>query len=274
MSTASHPLDAFQGPIRSRVGGVRGGEYAIFRGYDIHRDLKDIHWVEMLFFSASGKRFTSAQVRVLNAMMTFTNYPDTRIWNNRVAALAGTARSTGNLATSAGQAISEAAIFGRQIDYRALEFLVRARAAKERGEDLAAMVWADLERHRSIAGFGRPITSKDERMTPLLKLLEREGLSDGPFVSLAREVEAVLLGGRRRLLMNYAGLVAAVCGDFGLTPEQYYLGAFPVFVAGMIPCYLEAREKPVGAIMPLDCGNVAYAGPSPRSWPDGIKVTG
>src|SRR5574337_1135164 len=97
--------------------------------------------------------------------MTFNSYPDTRIWNNRVAALAGSSRSTGNLALSAGQAISEAAIFGRQIDYRALEFLVRARATKERGDDLEAVVSADLQRYRSIAGFGRPMTARSEEHT-------------------------------------------------------------------------------------------------------------
>jgi hypothetical protein len=262
----NHPLDDFQGPLRTHVGAIFPGERAVFRGYDIHRDLADIHWVEMLVFSATGKRYTPGQVRVFNAMMTYTSYPDSRIWNNRVAALAGSARSTGNLAISAAQAVSEAAIFGRQIDYRALDFLTRARAAKERGENLAEFVVADLARYRSVAGFGRPLTAKDERMVPMLALLEEEGLNDGPFLRLAREVEAVLLAGRWRYSMNYAGLVAAIFGDFGLTAEQYVLAAFPVFVAGMIPCYQEAREKPAGAIMPLRCEEVEYVGPVARPW--------
>jgi hypothetical protein len=266
MTGANLPLDSFQGPIRSRVGSFVPGERAVFRGYDLHRDLGNIHWVELLFFSASGKRYTPAQVRVLNAMMVFTSYPDTRLWNNRVAALAGSARSTGNLAMSAAQAVSEAAIFGRQIDYRALDFLTRARAVKERGEDLSEFVSIDLASHRSIAGFGRPITAKDERMAPLLKLLAEEGLDQGLFIQVAREVEAVLQARRLRISMNYAGLAAAVCGDFGMTPEEYYLGAFPVFVAGMIPCYLEAHEKPAGAIMPLRCEEVEYVGPVARPW--------
>lgn len=269
MSIPSHPLDAFQGPIRSRVGGVRGGEYAIFRGYDIHRDLKDIHWVEMLVFSVTGKRYTPAQVRVFNAMMTFTSYPDTRIWNNRVAALAGSARSTGGLAASAALAVSEAAIFGRQVDYRALDFLARAKAAKDMGEDLGKFVANDLNQHRSIAGFGRPITASDERMIPMVNLLEQEGLNDGPYLRIAREVEAILLSGRWRFSMNYAGLVAAICGDFGLSPDEYVLAAFPVFVAGMIPCYLEAREKPSGAIMALRCEDMSFSGCQARPWLEG-----
>jgi len=267
MPDVKHPLDDFQGPLRSRVGGIFPGERAVFRGHDIHRDLDDIHWVEMLVFSATGKRYSPGQVKVFNAMMTFTSYPDTRIWNNRVTALTGSARSTGNLAVSAGQAVSEAAIFGRQIDYRALDFLARARAAKDAGQSLADFVAADLARHRSIAGYGRPLTAKDERMGPMLALLEKEGLNDGPYLRLAREVEEILLAGRWRYSMNYAGLVAAIFGDFGLSPEEYYMAAFPVFVAGMIPCYMEAREKPAGAIMPMDCGAVRYVGQGPRPWP-------
>jgi hypothetical protein len=265
--TATHPLDAYTGPLQSRVGGVVGGERAVFRGYDLHRDLREIHWVELLFFGASGRRFSPSEVRVCNAMMTFTSYPDARIWNNRVAALAGTARSTGNLGLSAAEAISEAAIFGRQVDYRALDFLFHARACHDGGGDLAAFVADHLARHRHVAGFGRPLTAEDERIGPMLALLTEEGFDDGPFLSVARRVGEILQAGRWRYRMNYAGLVAAVCGDFGLTPEQYSLVAFPAFICGMIPCYQEAREKPAGAIMPIPCDAINYNGAPPRRWP-------
>ena len=44
----------------------------------------------------------------MHALWVNTSYPDARIWNNRVAALAGSARSTGNLGVSAALAVSEA----------------------------------------------------------------------------------------------------------------------------------------------------------------------
>lgn len=266
MSTTSHPLDAFQGPIRSRVGGVFPGERALFRGKDIHRELKDMHWVEMLYFSASGKRYTPAQVRVLNAMSTYTSYPDTRIWNNRVAALAGTTRSSGNLAVSGAVAITEAKLFGGQSIYRALDFLWRAKDCCDTNEDLGAFIAEYLSRNRSIAGFGRPFVNRDERIAPMMSLLAAEGFDNGCFIRLAKRVEEILQGNRWRYRMNYAGLTAAICGDFGLTPREYYLAASPAFVAGMIPCYMEACEKPAGAIMPVACEDTLYAGPASRPW--------
>jgi hypothetical protein len=262
----THPLDAYTGPIRTRMGAAIGGERAVFRGYDLHRDLKDIHWVELLVFGVTGRRLSPSEIRICNALLTFTSYPEPRIWNNRVAALAGSVRTTGTLGVAAASAVSEAAIFGRQIDYRALDFLFRARACSEAGGDLEGFVADDLRCHRSIAGFGRPRINEDERVAPMLALLAEEGFDDGPFLRLARRIEEIHLTGRWRYRMNYAGLAAAVCGDLGLTPEQYSLVSFPAFLCGMFPCYLEAREKPAGAVMPVACGAMKYIGASPRHW--------
>ncbi|MDY0014217.1 MAG: hypothetical protein RBS40_15185 [Rhodocyclaceae bacterium] len=262
----THPLDAYTGPIRTRMGAAIGGERAVFRGYDLHRDLRDIHWVELLFFGVTGKRYSPSEIRICNALLTFTSYPDPRIWNNRIAALGGTSRTTGNLAVAAAQAASEAVLFGGQSFYRALDFLFRARAHCDTGGDLHGFVADDLRRHRAIAGFGRPRINEDERVAPMLALLAEEGFDDGPFLRLARRIEEILLTGRWRYRMNYAGLAAAVCGDLGLTPEQYSLVSFPAFPCGMFPCYLEAREKPAGAVMPVTCVAMKYIGASPRHW--------
>lgn len=267
MSTPSHPLDAFQGPIRSRVGVARGGEYAVFRGQDIHRDLADINWVEMYVFGVTGRRWCEADIRIINALMIFTSYPDSRIWNNRVAALAGTARSTGALGVSAAQAVSEARIFGGQIFLRALDFLRRAQAHVGQGGELESFVAEFLAKHRSIAGFGRPLVAGDERIPPTWALLAREGRDQGPLVSLVRRVETILQAGRWRLRMNYAALAAATFGDLGMTPWEFYFAAYPAFLPGMGPCYQEALEKPVGAFMPLACTGLNYTGPAPRTWP-------
>jgi hypothetical protein len=263
----SHPLDAFTGPLQTHVGGFVPGERAVFRGYDLHRDLRDIHWVELTLFGITGRRFSPAEVRICNAVLTFTSYPDTRLWNNRVAALAGTARSTGNLAVSAALSVSEGTLFGGQACYKALDFLFRARDCCDRGGDLARFVADHLARHRNVGGFGRPLTERDERIAPMLALLAEEGLDDGPFLRLARRVEGILQAGRWRYRMNYAALAAAIYGDLGLTPDQYYLAVFPAFLCGMLPCYLEAREKPAGAIMPTPCGAINYNGAPSRRWP-------
>ncbi len=104
------------GKVRSRVGGCFMGSHVVFRGKDLHAELGDASWLDLYLFGITGRRFSSAQLRLLEAVWVYTSYPDARIWNNRVAALAGSARSTGNLAISAALAASEAAIFGRGIE--------------------------------------------------------------------------------------------------------------------------------------------------------------
>ena len=96
-------LHAHLAPLPTRMGQAFVGQRAVFRGHDLHADLKDMDWVELYVFGLTGRRFEPAQVRMLHALWVHTSYPDPRIWNNRVAALAGSARSTGNLGIAAGQ---------------------------------------------------------------------------------------------------------------------------------------------------------------------------
>lgn len=259
-------LQAAVGRLRSRMGGFVPGSHAVFRGCDLHGELKDMDWFALYVFGITGRRFAAAELELLNAIWSYTSYPDARLWNNRVAALAGSARSTGNLGVAAALAVSEASIYGRGIDIRAIEFLLRAERHAQAGGDPAELARAELAERRSIAGYGRPLTSADERMAPILALAHRLGLDAGPHLRLARDVEAALLGGRWRLRLNYAGVAAALAADLGFSPQEYYLFLFPAFLAGMTPCYIEAVERPAGATFPLPCTQVRYEGPPPRSW--------
>ena len=116
------------------------------------------------------------------------------------------------------------------------------------------------------SGYGRPLTSADERITPVLALARELGLADGRHLHLAYEIERTLLVGRWRLRMNYAGVSAALAADFGFSPKEYYLFGFPAFLAGMVPCAIEAAERPEGTIFPLSSDQVAYEGIPPRRW--------
>lgn len=242
------------------------GERVVFRGHDLHASLYKLDWLELYLFGITGRRYTPQQVKVLHAMWTYTSYPDARLWNNRVAALAGTARSTGSLGIAAALAVSEAQLYGRGIDRRAIEFLIRAKACKEDGGDLTTLVRTELKNKRSIAGYGRPIIAADERIAPMMALLREQGLDGGPYLKLAFEVEKILLEGRWRLRMNYGALVAALATDFGLSLRESYFLGFPAFLAGMPPCYLDAAEKPEGLLFPLPCRMLSYEGVDRRQW--------
>lgn len=256
------------GRVKSRVGGCFIGSHVMFRDKNLHTDLADAGWLELYLFGITGRRFSSAQLELLETMWVYTSYPDARIWNNRVAALAGSARSTGNLGISAALAVSESTIFGRGIDLRASEFLTRACAEIAAGAELGPLVRRELTERRSLAGYGRPISNqRDERLDPILKVARSLGLADGPHVRLAHDIERFLQEGRFRMAMNYGALGAAFTADMGFSPREHYMYSFAAFLGGMPPCYLDASERPAGTLFPLPCDGVAYSGPPKRPWP-------
>lgn len=259
-------LEEQVGRLVTQMGAFFPGERAVFRGHDLHASLKDMGWLELYLFGITGRRFTPQQIRVVQALWCYTSYPDARIWNNRVAALAGTARSTGALGIAAALAVSEAGIYGGIVEQRASEFLIRARIQVDAGADLAELVRAELKRQRGIGGYGRPITSADERVAPVMALVRETGLDGGPHLKLAFEIEKILLAGRWRLRMNYVALSAALCADMDMSPREYYFASMTAFLAGMPPCYLEAAEKPAGRLFQLPCRAMLYEGVSRRQW--------
>lgn len=252
------------GVLKSRMGKFYPGSHVIFRGQDLHRDLKDMDWLELYVFGITGRRFSQEQLQLLHAIWTYTSYPDARIWNNRVAALAGSSRSTGSLGLAAALAVSEASIYGGGILVRAIDFFIRTRT-KEKAE-LTECIRAELAEHRSIAGYGRPIINGDERNAHLLLLSKNLGLDQGAYLRTALAIEETLLAGRWRMKMNYAGLVAALAADIGFFPQEFHLFMFPVFLAGMPPCYIEAAEKPEGTLYPTPCDAIIYEGVEKRAW--------
>lgn len=258
-------LEQHVGRLATRAGALFPGERAVFCGHDLHASLKDMDWLELYLFGITGRRFTPQQIKVLQATWVYTSYPDARIWNNRVAALAGTARSTGSLGIAAALAVSDARIYGGSVSRRAIEFLLEARLSVERGEILADVVAAAL-RVGYIMGFGRPIISSDERIKPMMALLRDHGLDHGVHVELAFAVEKILVGRNPALRINYGGLAAAVAADLGFSAREYHLFRIPAFLAGIPPCYLEAAEKPEGLLFPLPCRVMLYEGVSRRPW--------
>jgi hypothetical protein len=252
------------GHLKSRMGAAIIGSHAMFRGHDLHRELRGMDWVELTLFGITGRRFTRAELELLNGILVYTSYPDARIWNNRVAALAGSARSTPALAISAALSVSEAGIYGGQPGVRAIDYFLRARRAELQGVALAATVAGE----RRIFGYGRPTPELgDERLPWLLALAQSLGLGDGPHLRIALETEQLLLAKNARLRMNYAAMTAALCADLGFNSAEFHLFRVPLFMAGMPPGYIEARDRPEGSLFPIPCRDVRYEGVAKRDWP-------
>lgn len=259
-------LQHHAGRLHTRVGAAFPGSHAVFRGHDLHRELRELEWVQLYAFGITGRHLTPAQAELVQALWTHTAYPDARLWNNRVAALAGSARSSATLGMVAGMAVSEATVYGGQAALLSMSFLHKALARVRAGEALADVVWAETARSK-IYGYGRPIHATDERLPWIMDLAERLGLHNGPHLKLAWEIEQVLLTRYSQLRMNYTALHAAIVADMGLSVREYQLLRVPVFIAGMAPCLAEAAEKPEGVLFATPCSAVDYTGPAARPWP-------
>lgn len=257
------------GLLRTRVGACWPGERAVFRGHDLHRELPGIDWMDLYIFGITGRRFNSEQLKLLNGIWTLTSYPDTRLWNNRVAAMAANCRSSSVLGLAAGIAVTEAGIYGGGPSLRAIDFFLRAGTAVRDGVEIRDFVFAELASRR-IYGYGRPINCIDERLPPLSKLVESLGLDQGEHYRRAFLVEEILVKERQPFLkMNFAAMAAALAADIGLTARQYHLFGILKTLAGIAPCIVEAAEKPAGSLFPTRCSDVDYQGQAPREWPVG-----
>ncbi len=243
------------------------GEGVVFRGKDLLRDFKDSDWMSLLLYGITGRSFTEKQVRLLESLwMLCISYPDPRLWNNRVAALAGTARSTAALAVSAANAVSEATIYGHRPIIGAIDFLLRVQRRLEEGGDLTQLITHELKKNRRIPGYGRPVVRVDERIEPLMSRAKELGLDDGRHLKLAFAVESILLRDRWRLRMNIAAVAAGLAADQGLAPREYYQFLVLGFSAGMFPCYSDAAAQPEGTFFPIRCDRLVYEGKSRRRW--------
>lgn len=259
-------LQAQVGVLKTRVGACWPGTRAVFRGHDQHLDLRDIDWMEMYVFGITGRRFTPQQIKLLHGIWVLTSYADTRLWNNRVGALAATARSSSVLGLAAGVAVTEAGVYGGGPGIRAIEFFTRTGQAVAAGADLHQLVHQELKT-RWIYGYGRPINFIDERLPALISLVKDLGLDNGAHYQIAFAIEKILVGEVKPFLkMNYAGLTAALATDLGFTPRQYHLFNILKTLAGIPPCIVEAAEKPEGTLFPTPCADIAYAGVVARPW--------
>lgn len=243
------------------------GERVVFRGQDLFSEFSDKSWMELLLYGITGKKFSKEQIQLFESIWTIsTSYPDPRIWNNRVSALAGTARSTACLAVGASNAMSEALLYGRRPDIRAIDFLYRAQKKMEEGNDLSNVISSELKRHRAIFGYARPIVKKDERITPLINEASKLGLANGKYLKLVYLVEDILDKGRWRKKANIAAVAAGLAADLGLSPREYYNYLLVSFSIGFIVCYIDAVDKPENAFFPYSCKRILYAGKENRNW--------
>lgn len=225
----------------------------------------DSLWFEVYLKACISKPLTKEQIKLLNALWTNTSYPDVRLWNNRVAGLSGSSKSTPELGLTAALSVSDATIYGGNPGVKAISFLLKADKDIQAGVSLQEVVKQEIK-HSKIYGYGRPINSIDERLDWITKIAQDLGLASGKFVALAKNVEKILLQKSQALKMNYSALSAALCADMGFNAREYQKFRLPLLLAGMTPCYIEASNHKSNTLFALDCEDVSYNGASKRNW--------
>lgn len=278
-----HPLASWEENWTTELGIWYPGERVVFRGQDMFKDLSTLPWMGLLLYGITGKVPNSQQIRLFDGIWALAaSFPDPRLWNNRIGALAGTARSSTTLGVSAGIAVSEAIIYGYQPLMAAMESLLAISNRLQQDstnlkdilqEKLAAKHASSTKpasgKNRCVAqlpGYGRPIAARDERIEPLMKLAAELGFDKGPMLTLAFSIEQTLADMGQTLQMNVVGLMAGLSADQGLSPREHYEYGVLCFSAGILHCAVDAAKHPAAAFFPLRCARIHYTGPALRQW--------
>lgn len=251
----------------TRKGKAFLSDRVILHGKDLHQDLGDHEWMRVYLYSILEREVEENVAKLLNTFWVCTGYPDASIWPNHVTALAATVRSTPSLSLMAGMSVSEASIYGRRPEVRALDFFYRAGRHCDAGGDLIDFVEGEKAAGRTLFGYGRPLANTDERVPYMLEKAREFGLDGGRHLKIALDVYAYL-NETYGFSMNVAAIHAGLAADMGLNCQEYQLFMTPCFISGMIPCYQDARDRPEGSFFPVRCTNIVYNGPAKRTWGD------
>lgn len=251
--------------IVTRMGKGFLGERVVYRGKDLHHQLKDSQWLELFAFGITGREFTENELKLLNFIWVSTSYPDKAIWPNHITALAASSRSTASLALSIGMTVCEAKIYGGRPFKVGIDFFQRAKKALEQKIPFTSFVEHELKEHKVIYGYGRPLASSDERIPHVLNFAQELGLAEGKHLMIALKL-AKYMEKSKGLSMNVAAVYCALCADLGFTSEEFHLLMTPAFFAGMPPCFIEAKENPEGSFLPIRCNRISYHGVKKRTW--------
>ena len=263
-------LEQYEDNWQTSMGGMlfdRGLVSAVLlRGKDIFTELRDKTWFEYLLFSVTGSKNPKLARLIEGIWVICTSYPDPRLWNNRVAALAGTARSSGHLAVAAGIAVTEASIYGGQPILKVADFLSRAVNQLQKGEKLQHVLDNEISQNGKIYGYGRPGFGEDERIQPLLDFVKEANIEIGRHTELVFAIEEYFVNCKRRLPINIAAVFTGLLLDQGLEAREIYYIYILGFSGGFLPCYLDAQAQPAGTLFPLSSKRVKYCGVKPRCW--------
>ena len=259
--------DANRCSIHTRKGGLLVGKGAFCHGYDIPNTLMGhATYFQVLILNATGRLVERRLADWLEAAFIGVSYPDPRIWCNQIGAIGGTLRTSPVAAVAGGILASDSRMYGPGTSVEAMEFIQDAFLKKKSGLTPEEIVAAALKRHGGkpyFTGYARPAFKGDERLPAMERVTEALGFQNGGHLTLAKEIEKILLEFYDEGL-NLTGYMAAFLSDQDFTPQETYRICAVIVASGVLACYVDSSERPSGTFLPFRCDDINYIGPSLR----------
>jgi citrate synthase len=257
-------------------------ERVVVRGYDVNELTGRLDFGAMVHLVLRGDLPTTAQARMVNAMMV-------SLAEHAMSPSAATVRfaTSGGAELNAAVAAGVAAI-GRlhgTSDRPADMYLAVAGRAEQDGlspPDAARAVVQEMRaRDERMPGFHHPQHIQDPRTARLLQLADELGIS-GPFVAIARAMEdATVAVFGRRIHLNGPGAMGCIGLDMGYQPTELKAMFIVARTLGLCAHAIEERSREKGwrassnadMVQPLSLemqGPEWYDGPDDREIPDTV----
>lgn len=253
--------------ITSKKGGWRIGEAVYNHGYSMMDDLiGEISWFQLLVLNTTGKLPDKKLAEWLENCFACLSWPDSRIWCNQVAALAGSSQTRPVSAIAAGVMASDAYLYGPGVIQHCQTFIQSALGQEQAGATPKQIIEDKKHSTGSIPGYARPIAKGDERVSRMRQYSRDQGFTIGPHEALALRLSEYLVIHENESI-NFGGYMAAFLADQGITdPDSSRIFALWVS-AGLHACYAETCDNPPGSYLPLRCDDMIYNGKAPRQLP-------
>ena len=274
--TSSNPthidyLDQRRGRIISNTGGWFPGEGVFSHGYNMLEDLVgQKSYFQILILNATGKMVVRPLADWVEAIYGCLSWPDPRIWCNQIGALAGAVRTSVVAATSLGSMAADSRTYGVFPLMEGVSFIQEAYLKKTCGMTPLDIVNEAAAAHKGkpyIVGYKRPIAKGDERLEVMEKVASQLGFAEGKHLSLAYEIEKVLLE-KFDEGMNINGYMSAFLSDQGFTAQEVYQIFSMLVSSGVTACYLDTLHQPPNSFLPLRCDDIDYQGVAARTVPN------
>lgn len=215
-----------------------GTNYLMVRGILIQDAIERLTFIEMLILMLTGRIPASLDPRVqmLNALLV--------AWSDHGEPPPSTQAC--RLAASCGVSFSQAAIaafacFGAQhAPLEAAAKYLQGLVVRENNPDVMRKF---VRVTGKIPGFGHPLHVADPRVGPLLRLAVILELN-GRHVQAAKTTETMLAGFGKEVVVNLAGVTAALWLDMGFSAETVGVIGVVGRSIGLVAHYAEQKTQP------------------------------